>query len=401
MTRDDLDAISSTRPILLRHVNGHASVANSAALLAAGIDDITPDPAGGTIVRDAGGRATGVLLESAHELVSNASPRPAFEDMVEAILLAGEKMRELGICCATDMMTGRFNLRDELRAYQVAAERGCRIATRLYLQWREVFGPRGISSDELNELVAGLDVKPANGVKVAGIKIFADGAIGSATAAIYGRYQGQGDPNGPRITRHGHEAGPTSDFEVSGQLIYRPDKLTDMVRIPHEAGWPVAIHSIGDYSTDLVMDAFEATGEPSRHRIEHAMILSDSQIARIAALGCSVSFQPEFLLRFGHAYRAQLGEEKASMLKRTRSVLDAGIPLSFSSDRPIVAGDPWDGIRMAEFREGFDPSERCTRREAIDAYTVAGSEINGDGRDYGTLDEGSYAEFQTLEEDPF
>lgn len=400
MSRDDLDAISNTRPILLRHVNGHASVANSAALIAGGIDDLTPDPPGGTIVRDSSGRATGVLLENAHEQVSNAATGPAFQEMVDAILLAGEKMRELGICCATDMMTGRFNLREELRAYQTAAEKGCRIATRLYLQWREVFGPRGISLEELNDLIGGLDAKPANGVKVAGIKIFADGAIGSATAAIYGRYQGQGDPNGPRITRHGHEAGATSDVDVSGQLIYRPEKLKEMVRVAHDAGWPVAIHSIGDYSTDLVMDAFEATNEPSRHRIEHAMILSDSQIERIAKLGCSVSFQPEFLLRFGHTYRAQLGAEKASLLKRTRSVLDAGIPLSFSSDRPIVAGDPWDGIRMAELREGFDPSERCTRSEAVDAYTVAGSMINGDGGDYGTLQEGAYAEFQLFEENP-
>jgi predicted amidohydrolase YtcJ len=399
MSRAQLDAISLTRPILLRHVNGHASVANSAALAAARVDESTPDPAGGSFVRDASGRLTGVLLEDAHEQVSHCSPRPSLAEMVDAILLAGEKMRSLGIACASDMMTGRFDLRDELRAYQIAAERGCKVATRLYLQWKEVYGPRGVPDGELRELIEGLDSGPVNGTRVAGIKIFADGAIGSATAAIYGSYAGDG-AGGPRISRSGHDAGATSDAEVSGQLIYRPEKLTEMVRVAHDAGWPVAIHSIGDYSTDLVMDAFESTGEPARHRVEHAMLLSDSQIDRLARLGCSVTFQPEFLLRFGHAYRAQLGPERASMLKRVRSVLDAGIPLSFNSDRPIVGGDPWDGILMAESREGFEPSERCTREEAVLAYTAAGSRVNDDWGLYGTLDVGSFGEFQLFDENP-
>jgi predicted amidohydrolase YtcJ len=167
-----------------------------------------------------------------------------------------------------------------------------------------------------------------------------------------------------------------------------------MVRVAHDAGWPVAVHAIGDYAADVVMDAFAATDEPSRHRIEHAMILSDPQIARLASLGCAVCFQPEFLLRFGHAYRRQLGEARASRLKRTRSVLDAGIPLAFSSDRPVVPGDPLDGIRMAVDREGFDPSERCTWIEAVRAYTQTAAAICGDADVFGSLTPGAAGEFQ-------
>lgn len=396
LTRDDLDAISDTRPILLRHVNGHASVANSVALLTAGVDESVSNPSGGEFVRDESGRLTGVLLEEAHERVTNASPNPTLEEMVEAILLAGERMRELGIACASDMMTGRFDLRQELQAYRIASEKGCRIATRLYVQWREAFGPRAVPEGELRELIDSLDPKPNNGVRVAGMKIFADGAIGSATAAIYGAYTGR-PATGPRISRRGHEVATEG---VSGQLIYKPERLNEMVRIAHEAGWPVAVHAIGDYAADLTMDAFEATGEPSRHRLEHGMILSDAQIDRLARLGVWLTFQPEFLLRFGRSYKAQLGEERASMLKRTRSALDAGIKLSFSSDRPIVAGDPWDGILMAEKREGYDPRERCTREEALRLYTVEGSRVNGDGDAYGSLQPGSYAEYQVMEEDP-
>jgi predicted amidohydrolase YtcJ len=396
LTRDQLDTVSKTRPILLRHTNGHASVANSAALQAAGIDENTPDPAGGQFLRGDAGRMTGVLLEDAHDLVSHAAPQPSQEEMVDAILLAGQRMRHLGIACASDMMTGSFDLRKELNAYRIAAERGCRIHTRLYLQWKEVFGPRAVPAEELKELIDALD---GTACRVAGIKIFADGAIASATAAIYGRFIGSAE-KGPRLSRHATAATGPEGVEVDGQLIYRPERLTEMVRIAHEAGWPVSVHSIGDYSTDLVMDAFEATGEPSRHRIEHAMLLSDAQIERLARLGCSVTFQPEFLMRLGHAYRRQLGDERASMLKRARSVLDAGIPLSFNSDRPIVGGDPWDGILTAEHREGFAQSERVSRAEAITAYTLAGSLVNGDGRFYGTLDPGCSGEFQLYDEDP-
>ena len=122
------------------------------------------------------------------------------------------------------------------------------------------------------------------------------------------------------------------------------------------------------------------------------MILSDAQIERIARVGCPVTMQPEFLLKLGHVYRRQLGAGRTALLKRARSVLDAGIPLSFSSDRPIVAGDPRDGIRAAVSRpEGFDPSENVTWEEAVRMYTVEGSRVNGDGDLYGSLAPGSVA----------
>jgi predicted amidohydrolase YtcJ len=375
MSRQQLDAISTTRPILLRHVNGHASVVNTACLVAAGINEATPDPKGGTFVRDSSGQLTGVLLEHAHEAVTNAARTPTLEQMVEAILQAGKKMAELGISCASDMMTGRYNLDLELQAYRLAAERGCRIRTRLYLQWSTVFGPRAMSMERLQELSAGDPLR----CRVAGIKIFADGAIGSATAAIYGHFEGT---------------------ESEGQLIYAPERLMKMVKTADDAGYSLAIHSIGDRSTDLVMDAYAATADPKRHRIEHAMIMSDAQIDRMAKLGIHCTMQPEFLMKFGHSYKRQLGPDRASKLERFRSVLDAGIPLSFNSDRPIVAGDPWDGIMTAENRpEGFDPSENVTRAEALHAYTAMGAVANGEPELMGELKPGQLADYHLVRED--
>lgn len=389
LSKDDLDQISSTRPILLRHYNGHCSVANSEALRLAKVDESTPNPSGGEFVRDASGRLTGVLLEDAHEMVWAATPKPTLDEMVDAILEAGSKMADLGITCASDMMTGRFDLLNEFQAYQIAVARGCRVRTRLYVQWKEIFGPRGIGLEELKRQEE--TFTDPDRVRIAGIKLFADGAIGSATAAIYGSYSGQ-PAKGPMISKHGIK---TSEVGTSGQLIYSPEKLTAMTKTASDAGYQVAIHAIGDYASDLVMDAFEATGRPADHRLEHAMILSDEQIERLVRLNCYVTFQPEFLMRFGHVYRRQLGDEVASKLNRTRSVLDAGLKLSFSSDRPIVPGDPMDGIRSAVNRpEGFDPAENCTLNEAIIRYTKEGAEVNGDHGLLGSLEPGELADFQ-------
>ena len=247
LTRAELDAISVDRPILIRHVNGHASVANSQALASAGVDETVIDPKGGEFVRDAEGRLTGVLLETAHERVTNQMPLPTLEEMTEAILAAGHRMREWGITAASDMMTGRFDLKLELEAYRAARRRGMPIRVRLYVQWSSVFGKR---AGNFEDTVSWFTSDDQDWVRVAGIKLFADGAIGSATAAVYEPYTGGG----------------------KGHLIYSPEELSRRVLIAHNSGFAVATHTIGDRAPDVILDALEATGEPSRHRIEHAMI---------------------------------------------------------------------------------------------------------------------------------
>lgn len=365
LTKTELDALSSDRPILLRHSNGHASVANSAALRLAGVGPDAVDPKGGTFVRGADGAPNGVLLELAHERVTAAAPTPTLGQMVDAILAACERMAAFGIVEATDMMTGRYNLPLELRAYRIAAERGNPVRVRLCIQWAERLGPRAKPIED--------DLKALDGDRVAvwGVKIFADGAIGSATAAIRGRFD--------------------SDPDSQGTLIYAPDRLASMIRTADERGLRIAIHSIGDRSTDHVMDAYEQLPDASRHRIEHAMLLDDAQIERMAKLGVHCSMQPEFLQKFGRSYRHHLGPERASRLNRYRSVKDAGIPLSLSSDFPIVSGDPWLGVHAATNRpEGFVPEENLTFGEALSAYSLMGSIANGG---HSALRTGDPAEF--------
>ena len=358
LTRAELDLISLTVPILLRHVNGHASIANSAALQLADVAPDQPDPKGGSYGRDESGIVNGVLFEEAHERVTACVPNPTVREMTDAILAAAHSMAGYGIRTATDMMTGRYNLLDELMAYRMASEEGSPVRFRMYVQWKTMFGPRAIDMARIQEQISSMN--PAR-CRVAGVKIFADGAIGSRTAAIYGQYEG--------------DAGEGD----AGQLIYSAEKLTDMITTAAGAGYQLAVHTIGNRSTDLVMDAYAQTSNPSRHRIEHAMLLSDSQIERIHGLGCPVTMQPEFLYRFGHSYQRNLGPERSFSLKRMRSVSEAGIPLSLSSDRPIVSGDPAIGIRSATGRpEGFDPAENLTLEQAFRGYTTLAAAANED-----------------------
>lgn len=374
LTLAELDSISAVRPILIGHVSGHASIANSAAFKAAGIDAESSDPVGGTFCKDASGRLNGLVLENACEELSKAVPKPSLEEMVDAILLASEKMAEFGVTCASDMMTGYYDLAQELEAYWVASERGACVRFRLFVQWSALLGPRAMPPEQLAGLSAKMD---RDRCRIAGVKIFADGALSSRTAAIHGAFAGSEPEHG----------------DWSGHLIYKKERLREMVLKAEEAGYLAAVHSLGDYATDVMLDILEEIG-PSRHRLEHTMLLSDRQIERLARLRIACTLQPEFLLRLGEAYRRNLGSERASRLNRFRSLKQAGVPFGFSSDRPVVPGNPWDGIRSAVNRpEGFDPAENLEERAAIEAYTAGAADANEDRGAVGRLAPGEWADF--------
>jgi hypothetical protein len=397
ITRQELDSLSADRPILLTHSSLHSGIANSAALNAAGVRPDEPDGPSGVYGRDAAGELNGLLLEDAYHRVFRATTKPSLPEMVEAILAAGRIMASRGILCAADMMTGYSDLLMELEAYRQAAERGNPVRVRLYAQWGSLFGPRRAEPSALRDALAGLE---AVGVRLAGVKIFEDGAIASNTAAIYGRYaeDRQVVRTLSRFARSAQNDAPPG-VEVSGQLIYAPDRLNTMVRTAHEAGLQVAVHSIGDFSTDLVMAAFDAVDEPSRHRIEHAMLLSDAQIDHMAHIGCYCSMQPDFLPRFNPAYHSRLGP-RASALNRLRSVAEAGIKLSLSSDWPVTGGDPLVGVRSAAQRPaGFDPAENIEVAQALERYSVAGAQALRE-TEFGELRAGQWADFLVFAHDP-
>ncbi|MCH8274144.1 MAG: amidohydrolase [Armatimonadetes bacterium] len=365
----ELDRWTGGRPADLRHSSGHSCVANSAALRLSGIDGSTPDPRGGRIVRNEHGAPTGLLEETAMNAVSSAMPPVPRERMVEAILTAAERMNGFGITAASDMMTGYFNFAAETWAYRTAMERGCTLRIRLYVLWRQAMKEAHLRKEFPDTLE----------LRIAGAKIFADGAIGPATAAMFDEFQQGG----------------------RGSLIYEPKELQRRMIAAENAGYALAVHSIGDRSTEVVLDALEACKHPSRHRIEHAMLLSNEQIKRLQKLRCRVVCQPGFMVQFGDAYKRRLGDERAARIKPLRTLLKAGIAVALSSDAPVVPGDPWTGINAAAQRpDGFDPTEAIPRSEAVRRYTEAAAEAQGDGRLFGGLRVGQWADFQVYDQNP-
>lgn len=369
LTCVQIDSVIPNTPVILRHSSGHACVVNSAALRLAGISPSSDDPRGGEIVR-ANGVPNGVLLENAMELAYRAVPRPTREEMSDAILAAAKSMSAYGITSAADMMTGHQGLEEEIWAYKDAIQRGAPLRMRLYVQWSGIFKNK-VTAQELEEMLRPM---PEEFLAIRGVKLFADGAIGAGTAAMHEEYTTGGN----------------------GSFIYPPEELERRVRIADDAGFAIAIHSIGNRCTDLVLDCFEKCADPSKHRIEHVMVLSDDQIARIRSLGCKVTLQPEFLRHFEATYRRRLGDEKYAALKRAKSLDSAGVPIGLSSDRPIVPGNPWSGIRIAADRG----DESISNDRGVELYTFGAAEVNGDGALFGRLNIRQFADFLVYDKNP-
>ncbi|HWP31154.1 MAG TPA: amidohydrolase [Fimbriimonadales bacterium] len=370
ITAEELEKVLPGRAIVLRHSSGHACVVSKKALALAGIKDVTENPPGGTIVRNEKGEATGLLLENAMGLVYGVVPKPSVAEMKNAIRKAVTSMLSYGITCASDMTTGSVNISDELLAYQNVLEE-LPARARLYLDWDVIF------DDFQREFFNQDQLRINDKLRINGVKLFADGAIGARTAAMSEPYT-----NGE-----------------TGYLIYEQEELNEKVRRADEDGLQIAIHAIGDSAVDAVLNAYEKTKNPSTHRIEHAMVLSQKQIEKIKKMRTKLAMQPEFLLRFRNTYFKALGEERASKIKPIRSLLESGISVGFSSDRPIVSGDPWSGIEAATSRDGFAPEEKISLETALRAYTSGGAEVNGE-MEYGGLEPGQYADFQVYERSP-
>lgn len=378
LTLEELDRLCPDRPARLYHVSGHLTLINSAAMAAAGIASDTPDPAGGRIFRDESGRATGMLLETAMELAEAAMPSPNEAELTSALLAAGRDMASRGILAATDAWRGRYGMDAEWRASIKALENGCPI--------RMTVMPECDYSTPLGWLDSGppSDLPGSHPqLRLGCFKICADGALTSRTAALLE---------------------PFEDIGSRGMLIYPPERLKEIIVRAHRSGWQVAVHAIGDRAVALVLEGLEtALAEKprpdARHRIEHCMVINADQVAAMARLGVVAVPQPQFLHSLGGAYRSGLGDRADSMMPY-RSWLAAGVRVAFSSDQPVVTGDPITGWRAAVNRCGrdghaFAPGEALDPITALKCYTVEAAWAGHDEMT-GSLTPGRLADFAVL-----
>ncbi len=390
-TRQDLDAAEAVRPVALIDSDGHQLWVNTAALAAADVTRASRDPEGGTVVRDSSGEPTGLLLENAADLVYDRMPQPTESERVEYITRGQRVALDAGV---TSVQGGAIPLATA-RAYQRMDSEG-KLHHRAFL-WAplEAVEPRGSrpEDEELASWVAWDHALPAGSrVRLTAFKGFVDGVISSHTAAMLEPYSDRP--------------------EVAGEPAIPASKLGELVLRANRAGYPVALHAIGDRAVRMALDAFESsareTGLRLANRVEHIESMNPADAPRFGALGVAASMQPSHM-HFGSAassyYPARLGPARLPFAFAWSSIQSTGGLLLFGTDFPVVDMDPLESISSAIFRQYGDGSpffrEQAVPPEtALRGWTVHPAVAIGLERSLGRLEPGFEADLVVLREDP-
>jgi predicted amidohydrolase YtcJ len=382
-TAAELDTVVADRPVWLMRIDGHAGWANGAALERAGITAATPDPPGGRIERLPGSRQpSGVLVDAAMALMTAHMPDPRPEDRDLAFLTAQDLLIKQGVTAVADMGTSI----EEWQSYRRAGDAGhLRIRIMAYAE-----------SVEDMELIGGPG--PTlwlydDRLRLNGLKLFADGALGSRGAWL----------KAPYADEPGNKGLPRLD----------PVQLRNLMSRAALDRFQVAIHAIGDAAIADAIGAVEEMAETykgdRRWRIEHVQVIDPADIPRLAAADIVASMQPVHQSSDRVMAEARLGPDRLGGAYAWRSLEAAEVPLAFGSDAPVEAPNPFEGIATAITREGPDgqpfggwqPQEIVSRETAFAAYT-AGAAWAGfaEGR-FGQLAVGERADFLVVDQDPF
>ena len=386
-TRWDLDEAGNEHPVVILHVSGHYALVNSRALADSGLDETAADPDGGSLERDAGGRLTGLLLDSATNLVLQTSVDicghgPNIHTAVETDELAsmiGEASRRYLAAGLTTICDPQVTSR-EMQAYQLARSRGD-------LPIRTVMLPLSHQLDEY--LAIGL-VGPMGDdhLRIGAMKFYTDGAITGGTAMF-------STPMGSR-------------GQYPGSLYHQPAELASLLRRAAGAGWQLAIHTMGDRAMGIMLDAVEAAMAAApdgdiRHRIEHSTWPTAEQLGRIARLGMVPITQPGSIAELGDIWHDHLGERVHHAMP-LRDQLELGIRPAISSDAFVQSYRPLDTIAAAVHRvtpSGFKvgPDQELTVEEAVAAHTInAARALHMEDR-IGSIEVGKLADFTVLDGD--
>ena len=383
-SRGDLDTAFPDRPVWLRRIDGHAAWANSAALAMAD-QDLSGDwqPRGGFIHRDAGGQASGVLVDSAIALVQKAVPEISQELLLASLDLALQQMVSLGLTGVHDMGIDQSVLelyRQRIRAGQ--------FPTRVYA-----------FTDGAGET---LDWLCANGkveddsrrLQMRSVKLYIDGAMGSRGAALLADY--------------------ADDTGNSGLLFMPPKELEANIDKALACGFQVGVHAIGDRGNRVVLDALESVmgrypDNPGRHRVEHAQTLTASDIPRFSRLGIIAAMQPTHATSDMYWVEDRLGPERVLYAYAWRSLLDSGARLALGSDFPVEQVNPMLGIHAAVTRQdtkgrpqaGWYPQESMSREEAVRGFTLDAAYAGFMENSVGSLESGKRADFIVLDQNVF
>jgi len=388
-TLEALDDAAPANPVLLRHASGHAVIANRAALRAAGIDDGTKDPPGGRIVRDGTGRATGVLIETAADLVNSEmddalarrSPQEIDAETVRAIEIAQDECLSKGITTFQDAGSSV----DTIDRIKKMADDG-RLKMRLWVMVRD-------DNARLREHLPSyrFDGLGHGFLTIRAIKRQIDGALGSRGAWML-------DPYSDDASTSGLNTEPVADIE-------------ETARIAIENGFQLCVHAIGDRANRETLDLYERTfrAHPDkkdlRWRIEHVQHLSPIDLPRFAKLGVIASMQGIHCVSDGPWVPARVGARRAEEGGYLwRSLIDSGAVVCNGTDVPVEDVDPIANFRASVTRtvadgSAFYPGQKMTRDEALRSYTVHAAYAGFEEGIKGSLGVGKLADVTVLTRD--
>ncbi len=379
---DRLEQVVSDRPVALSRVDGHAMWVNRAALSMAGIDAKTPDPPGGKIHRDAQGRPTGILIDAAIGMVESKIPASSDEVVEEALAAAANDLLAVGLTGVHDMganeqlvnaLTHLAKLnRWPLRVIGYAGE-GSSLHQRLLKDGPFVTGR----------------------ISIPGVKLYADGALGSRGARLLAPYSDEPGSQGLWVTE------PTALQASVDELI--------------QHGLQPAIHAIGDAANRAVLDAYQQTARKNprlsslRPRVEHAQIVDPADFARFAPLGAIASMQPTHATSDMPWVEQRLGTQRLAGAYAWRSLSAAGAPLAFGSDFPVESIDPRLGLYAAVTRQdasgnpegGWLPQQRLALEEALAGFTFGPAYSTHQEETLGRLVAGSWCDVTVFDRDLF
>jgi hypothetical protein len=393
-----LDEIVPDRSVYLEGFDGHTWWANSKALAEAHINKDTPDPPGGSFVRDpATGEPTGAIKEDAADaVVRRAIPEPSNAEKLQA-LRAGIKLANQFGLARVHVLGGVNAGRDDLQNVDLLEElrRDGELTLRFYLAYR--LDPPEMTARQLEAIMQDRQRYHDDWIAAGSAKIFLDGVIETHTAAMLQPYS-----DDPRLT---------------GELLWNPEKYKQFVAELDHEGIQVFTHAIGDRAIRLALDAYEQAAKKNgtydlRHRVEHIEDPSVADIPRFGKLGVIGSMQPL------HAYpdddtlkswAPNIGPERAQRGWPWQSIQAAGGVLAFGSDWPIVTLSPWPGLQNAVTRQttdgepkgGWIPSERISLADAIKGYTLNAAFAGHREKTEGSLESGKLADLIVVSQDLF
>lgn len=376
-TREWIDSVTMDHPVWINRLDGHMSLANTAALKLAGVTNSAKDVDGGTIVRDKKGNITGVFKDNAMSLVNKVVPEPSDEQEDKALEAAMDYVAARGV-------TSVHNMSGFEDTFERAHERGT-LRTRVYsgmtlAHWKELAGKIKTNGQGDNWLRRG------------NLKEFVDGSLGSHTAAFFKPFD---DTPGD-----------------SGFFITKPDVLYHNIKVADSAGLQVMVHAIGDKAIHELLNIFERVAQENgerdrRFRIEHAQHIAPADIKRFAQLKVIPSMQPYHAIDDGRWAEKVIGHERSMTTYAFKSLLEANANLAFGSDWFVAPPTPLEGIYAAVTRRTLDeknpggwiPGQRITVEDALRAYTIGAAYASFEEGLKGSLERGKLADFVVLEKD--